>query len=80
MVHIQQWLVQIGQVKVILGFIIFSKSFIFWGRKFAQWSKICVDISNIKSMRLIKISIPKMGTDIQDETANAELNNLPNLT
>lgn len=58
-VHIQQRLVEIGQVKIIFCFIIFSKSFIFRGREFTEWSKISVYISYIESMRLIKISIPK---------------------
>jgi hypothetical protein len=58
-VHIQQWLVEIGQVKVILCFIIFCKSFIFRGRKFTERGKISIHISYIKSMRLIKIAISK---------------------
>lgn len=59
MVDIQQWLVEIGQVKVILCFIIFCKSFIFRGRKFTEWGKISVHISYVKSMRLIKIAVSK---------------------
>lgn len=59
MVHIQQRLVEIGQVKVVLGFVILCKSLILGGRKFAQWGKVSVHVSNIKPMRLIKISIPK---------------------
>lgn len=58
-VHIQQRLVEIGQVKVVLGFVILCKSLILGGRKFAQWGKVSVHVSNIKPMRLIKISIPK---------------------
>lgn len=59
MVHIQQWLVKIGKVKIILCFVIFSKSFIFRGREFTEWSKISVYISYVESMGLIKISISK---------------------
>lgn len=57
-VHIQQRLVEIGQIKVVLCFVIFCKSFILGGRKFTQWGKVSVHISYIKPMRLIKISIP----------------------
>lgn len=58
-VHIQQRLVEVGQVKVVLGFVIFRKSFILGGRKFTQRGEVSVHISNIKPVRLIKISIPK---------------------
>ena len=59
MVHVQQRLVEIGQVKVILCFIILRKSFILGGRKFTQGGKISIHVSNIKSMRLIKIAVSK---------------------
>lgn len=58
-VHVQQRLVEIGQVKVILCFIILRKSFILRGRKFTQGGKISIHVSNIKSMRLIKIAVSK---------------------
>lgn len=36
MVYIQQWLVKVRQVKVVLGFVVFSKRLIFWRGKLAE--------------------------------------------
>lgn len=64
-VHVQQRLVEIGQVKVILCFIILRKRFILRGRKFTQGGKISVHVSDIKSMRLIKIAVSKQEKQFQ---------------
>lgn len=58
-VYIQKWLVQVGQVQVVLGFVVLSKCFILWRGKLTEWCKVCIDISNVEAMRLVEVSIPR---------------------
>lgn len=57
MVHIQKWLIQVGEVQVVLGFVVLCKCLIFRGRELAERRQICIHISNIETMRLVEVAI-----------------------
>lgn len=59
MVHIQEWLIQVGEVQVVLGFVVLCKCLVFRGRKLAERRQVCIHISNIEAMRLVEVAIPE---------------------
>lgn len=59
MVHIQEWLIQVGEVQVVLGFVVLCKCLVFRGRELAEWRQVCIHISNIEAMRLVEVAIPE---------------------
>lgn len=59
MVHIQEWLIQVGEVQVVLGFVILCKCLVFRGRELAERRQVCIHISNIEAMRLVEVAIPE---------------------
>lgn len=58
MVYVQERLVQVGQVQVVLGFVVLSKRLVFWRRKLAERRQVCVHVSYIEAMRLVEVTIP----------------------
>ena len=58
MVHIQKGLVEIGQVQVVLGFVVLFEGLVFRRWELTERSKVCVDVRNIEAVRLVKIAIP----------------------
>lgn len=59
MVHIQQGLVNIGEVEVVLSFVVLSESLVLRGWEFAERGKVCVNVSHVEAVRLVEITIPE---------------------
>lgn len=51
-------MVQVGEVQVVLGFVVLGKCLVFRGRKLAEWRQVCVHVSNVEAMRLVEVAIP----------------------
>lgn len=65
MVYIQQRLVQVGQVQVVLGFVVLCEGLILRRWELAERRQVCVDVSDVETMRLVEVSIP------EEETADS---------
>lgn len=58
MVDVQKWLVDVGQVQVVLCFVVLSEGVVLGGRELAEWRQVCVHVGNIEAMRLVEVAIP----------------------
>lgn len=58
MVYIQEGLVQVGQVQVVLGFVVLGERLVFWRRKLAERCQVRVDVGNVEAVRLVEVTIP----------------------
>lgn len=58
MVHVQQRLVQIGQIQVVLGLVVLLEGLVFRRWELAEGGEVCVDVRDVEAVRLVKITIP----------------------
>lgn len=58
MVHVQKRLVQVGQVKVVLCFVVLGKRLVLWRRELAERRQVCVHIGDVEAVRLVKVPVP----------------------
>ena len=61
MVYVQERLVQVGQVQVVLGFVVLGKRLVFRRRKLAERRQVCVHIGDVEAMGLVEVTIPDRG-------------------
>lgn len=61
MVHVQERLVQVGQVQVVLGFVVLGKRLVLGRGKLAERREVRVHVGYIEAMRLVEVTIPWEG-------------------
>lgn len=74
-------MVQVGEVQVVLGFVVLGKRLVFRGRKLAERRQVCVHVSDIEAMRLVEVAIPgerkstglDLGLSVGTEPGSADL-------
>lgn len=58
MVHVEQRLVDVGQVQVVLGFVVLSEGIVLGRRELAEWRQVRVHVGYIEAVRLVEVAIP----------------------
>lgn len=63
MVHVQQRLVQVGQVQVVLGFVVLGERLVLRRGKLAERCQVRVHVRYVETMRLVEVTIPEEEND-----------------
>lgn len=58
MVDVEQGLVDVGQIQVVLCFVVLSKGIVLGRRELAEGRQVCVHVGNVEAMRLVEVAIP----------------------
>ena len=58
MVHVQEWLVEVGQVQVVLGLVVLGERLILRRRELAEGRQVRVHVGHVEAVRLVEVTIP----------------------
>lgn len=57
-VDVEQRLVDVGQVQVVLGFVVLGEGIVLRRRELAEWRQVRVHVGYVEAMRLVEVAIP----------------------
>lgn len=51
-------MVQVGEVQVVLGFVVLGEGLVFRRRELAERRQVCVHVGDVEAMGLVEVAIP----------------------